>query len=349
MSGCPKINDDTQNALKHVVEQAAGQNTAQISVRPPLTFQSNRLYDVWVNGRHLIAKEFLKPEEEPDAPAREFRALQLLEPLDIAPRPVFYDSEIGPIVVYEFMDGEMWDRKRPLPHELAQLAQLFAKMHAIPTESVGLARDVPLTALESRFRDSFVRYAAWTAAAFPAGQYAAAACFDLLAQFRTAAQELTEYPSIRSFCRLDNRFANVIRRPDGRLGLVDWEDSGLHDPARDLADLITHVNQEDLLEMDGWQPFFTPFLAARTPLDPTIQERCHLYLAILPVFWLAILLDAGVRKANGQDITGWHINGLPANERLRRYLARALAWPDMAFHKQLAALEKVDFFPTGIR
>jgi len=28
------------------------------------------------------------------------------------------------------------------------------------------------------------------------------------------------------FCRSDARFANVIARPDGRLGLVDWEDSG---------------------------------------------------------------------------------------------------------------------------
>ena len=348
MSGRPKINSDTQGVLKHVVEQAVGQNVPQISVRPPLTFQSNRLYDVWVNGRHLIAKEFLKLEEEPDAPAREFRALQLLEPLDIAPRPVFYDSEIGPIVVYEFMDGEMWDRKRPLPHELAQLAQLWTNMHAISTEELWLARDqyMLLTALESRFRDSFERYAEWTAVAFPSGQHAAAHCFDLLAQVRMAAQELTEYPSIRSFCRLDNRFANVIRRPDGRLGLVDWEDSGLHDPARDLADLITHVNQEDLLEMDDWQTFLAPYLATRTPFDPTIQERFHVHLAILPVIWLASLLDYGVRKANAQDITDWQINGLPANERLRRYLARALAWPDVAFHHQLAAFARIEFFPS---
>jgi hypothetical protein len=72
-----------------------------------------------------------------------------------------------------------------------------------------------------------------------------------------------------------------------------------------------------------------------------------LYIAILPVIWLALLLDAGVRKANAQDITDWRINELPANERLRRYLARAQAWPDMAFHKQLAALGQIDFFPCG--
>jgi aminoglycoside phosphotransferase (APT) family kinase protein len=339
------------NVLQHVLEQATGLKAAriQITIRPPLDFQSNRLYDVWVNGRHLIAKEFLKQDEWQDAPAREFQALQLLEPLDIAPRPVFYDPALAPVVVYEFMDGEMWDRKRPSPHELAQLAQLWTKMHAIPTEELWSARDqyVPLAALEPRLRDSFQRYAAWTAVAFTAGQDAAAHCFDLLAQIQTAAQELTEYPAVRSFCRLDNRFANVIRRPDGRLGLVDWEDSGLHDPARDLADLITHANQEDLLAMDGWQSFLTPFLAARTPLDPTIQERCHFYMSFLPVIWLTILLDAGLRKAIAQDLTGWRINDLPANERLRRYLARAQAWPDLAFHNQLAALDQIKFFPCG--
>lgn len=332
--------------LTQVIARAVGPKAAfRHSVRPPLTFQSNRLYDVWVNGRHLIAKEFLKPEAEPDAPAREYHALQRLEPLDIAPRPVFYDPALAPIVVYEFMDGEMWDRKRPSPHDLAQLAQLWTKMHAISTERLWLAHDdyLPLTALESRFRDSFQRYAEWTAVAFPAGQHAAAHCFSLLARVRMAAQELTDYPSIRSFCRLDNRFANIIRRPDGRAGLVDWEDSGRHDPARDLADLIMHANQEDLLAMDDWQPFLTPYLAARTPYDPTIQERLHLYLLLLPVFWLAILLDYGVRQA--QEMCGWQINGLPANQRLRRYLARALAWPETTFHGSLATLASIDFFP----
>jgi len=57
------------------------------------------------------------------------------------------------------------------------------------------------------------------------------------------------------FCRSDARFANVIARPDGRVGLVDWEDSGLRDPARELADLLHHPNQEDLIDAEGWQPF----------------------------------------------------------------------------------------------
>jgi hypothetical protein len=55
---------------------------------PPLAHHSNRLIDAWSGGQHLIVKEFLKPDEFDGAPAREYRALQLLAPLDIAPQPV---------------------------------------------------------------------------------------------------------------------------------------------------------------------------------------------------------------------------------------------------------------------
>jgi thiamine kinase-like enzyme len=133
------------------------------------------------------------------------------------------------------------------------------------------------------------------------------------------------------------------------LGLIDWEDSGLRDPARDLADLITHPNQEDLLHRNDWQAFLTPYLARRGQLDATIQARLHLYLAIFPIFWLAILLEHGIQKARKGTVSGWHTNRLPTNERLRRYLARAQAWPDMDFHQQLAALESIEFFLQGIR
>lgn len=334
--------------LKCVVEQAVGRNAAKISVRPPLTFQSNRLYDVWVNGRHLIAKEFLKPDELQDAPAREFQALQLLEPLDIAPRPVFYDPDMAPVVVYEFMEGEMWDRKRPSPSELTQLTEVWLKMHTVPNEDLWFSRGhhTSFQTLESRFHDSFQKYTEWTAVAYPAGQRSAESCLDLLTQFRTVTRELTAHAPALCFCRSDPRFANVIQRPDGRLGLVDWEDSGLRDPARDLADLITHPNQEDLLHLNDWQAFLTPYLAKRGQLDATIQDRLHLYLAIFPIFWLAILLEHGIQKAKTGTVSGWHTNRLPVNEQLRRYLARALAWPDLAFHSQLAALAQIEFFPS---
>ena len=225
------------------------------------------------------------------------------------------------------MEGEMWDRYKPSPSELAQLAKLWLKIQAVPAEGLWYSRGhhTSFQALETRFQESFKQYVEWTAVAFPAGQRSARYCLDLLAQFRTVAQKLDEHSPVLCFCRSDPRFANVIQRPDGRLGLVDWEDSGLRDPARDLADLIMHPNQEDLLEMDDWQAFLAPYLTVRSQLDTTIRDRMHLYLAMFPIFWLAILLDYGTQKAKTGAISGWEINSLPVNKQLRRYLARAQA------------------------
>ena len=54
--------------------------------------------------------------------------------------------------------------------------------------------------------------------------------------------------------------------------------------------------------------------------------------------------DTGVETTlNRLDET---INGLEANLRLRRYLARALAWPDRDLARELAGLGDLRFFPT---
>lgn len=318
----------------------------RISPRAPLGYQSNRLYDVWANGRHLIAKEFLRAEELQDAPAREFRALELLARFDIAPRPVFFDPALGPTVFYEFMEGEMWDRRRPIAADLSQLAEVWLKMNAVPTDGLWMSRGYERSfhEIEINLRARFQAYADWADAEFKPGRRAVGLCLDVLNKSRAATNELAECKPLLCFCRADPRFANVIARPDGRLGWVDWEDSGLRDPARDLADLVTHPNQEDLLSLDEWQAFLQPYLAVRGQLDPQLAHRMHLYLAIFPIFWLTVLMNQGVKLARTGRLANWTINGLPANERLRRYLARALAWPQVEF--QLETLANVEFFPA---
>ena len=128
------------------------------------------------------------------------------------------------------------------------------------------------------------------------------------------------------FCRSDARFANVIARPDGRVELVDWEDSGLRDPARELVDLLHHPNQEDLIDAEGGQPFLDRYLPGRSA-DTGFGERVRGYLALFPVFWLGVLLTEGLRRAASGTLQGWLINDLEPNQRLRRYVARGLAWP----------------------
>ena len=88
-----------------------------------------------------------------------------------------------------------------------------------------------------------------------------------------------------------------------------------------------------------------PYMAVRVESDPHLPRRMHLYLAIFPIFWITLLVEDGVRRASIGQLANWGANRLPANERLRRYLARALAWPRMDFSDQLAALTDVAFFP----
>ncbi|MBI3742521.1 MAG: hypothetical protein HY257_12315, partial [Chloroflexi bacterium] len=111
-----------------------------ITRRPAIGHQTNRLYDVRAQGKHYIAKEYLQSGEESDCARREFDALHLLAPLDLAPQPIFFEPARGAIVIYEFLEGEMWDRRKPAPNELRALARAFLKLHELPTTDLWLSR-----------------------------------------------------------------------------------------------------------------------------------------------------------------------------------------------------------------
>jgi aminoglycoside phosphotransferase (APT) family kinase protein len=307
--------------------------------------QANHLYDVWADGRHLIAKEYLSAVEL-DAPLNEYRALRLVESMDIAPQPLFFDPSVGPVVVYQYLEGAMWDRRVPPAAELASLADLWVALHALPIQDLwigrGQARNSP--ALVARLRAPIERYAAWAAQCGDGPhREAARVCVQALERGVAVGLPLIPQAAPLCFCRSDARFANVIARPDGRVGLVDWQDSGLRDPARELVDLLHHPNQEDLLDADGWQPFLDRYLPSRSA-DTGFGERLRGYLALFPVFWLGVLLTEGLRRAAGGTLQGWLINDLEPNQRLRRYVARGLTWPAIDPTGRLNDVADVTFF-----
>lgn len=339
------------DTLPALAARAAGlsTDTTRITPRAPLEIQANRLYDAWDGDRHLIIKEYLLPAEQHDAAAREFQALRLLAPLDIAPQPVFYDPALGPVVIYEYMAGHMWDRRPPTATGLAALAQTWLKMNSMPSEHLWLSHghEQPLDQIVTRFQAHFQAYSNWVEAEYAPGKPAAEMCLALIERRREVLDELAQAQPVLCLCRADPRFANVIQRPDGRIGLIDWEDSGLRDPARDLADILTHPNQEDLVAPDAWQAFLQPYLAERAARDAGLIRRAHLYQALFPIFWLTVIINQGPRLAEAGRWENWMINGLPPNQRLRRYLARALAWPQADFAPELKRLEETHFFPSS--
>lgn len=345
-----------QETLIALVGQITGLPHTQIrlSVRTPLSIQSNRLYDVWAGNQRLILKEYLKEPEFNDAPRREFDALHLLEPLDIAPRPLHRQPPkppFGPIVLYEYMEGSMWDRRKPSAQELGQLADLWLQINSLSTEGLWMSRgyERSLTDTLARFHATFCAYRDWVETTFPPARQAARLCLDLLEKCGPVVRELESIEPSLCFCRSDPRFANVIARPDRRLGLVDWEDSGLRDPARDLADILLHPNQEDLLEKNDWRAFTEPYTAGRAKTDPGMADRAHNYELLFHAFWLAALIRSGLERARTNRLMGWQVHEMTANQRLRRYLARGTAWPKTDFTDELESLIGIAFFPGQSR
>jgi hypothetical protein len=244
----------------------------------------------------------------------------------------------------------MWDRRCPSPDELAALAETWLRLHAIPAEHVWESRTLSLSMVVryASFKQRFLAYRDWTERAYPAGQDGAAFCLDVLERRWPQVYELEDLGKLeppRYFCRSDARFANVIARPEGRLGLVDWEDCGIRDPAREVGDLMHTANQEDIVGPEQWQAFLRPYLGALTPRDPHLPRRIELYRSNYPIYWLAAMFREGMRRAESGELGSWRINGMSPNLRMRRYLARALAWPNGEIAEQLAGLAGVDFFP----
>lgn len=324
-------------------------SAVRVEPRARLAHQRNNLYDAWAGERHMVVKEYFKRDEE--APVREAGAMRLLAPLDIAPQLVLchatVESDFGPFVVYNWMEGEMWDRRRPTPQELGRLANLWLVLHEFPTEDLWMSPGYghSLQASGEQFMSRFQQYAAWVRAEYPAALPVIELGLHLLERAYEAATELEHLRPVFRFCRADARFANVIERPSGRLGLVDWEDCGLRDPARDIADLLTGANQEDLLTWTDWQAFLQPYLAGRATTDAELERRMELYLEVFPILRLTILVSYGLQRVQTGQLASWEINDMAPNLRLRRYLARALAWPKHDFAGEFDALAGLTFFP----
>src|SRR5262249_11985097 len=132
-------------------------------------------------------------------------------------------------------------------------------------EDLWLSRGMERTGEEiaMQFATSFQMYAEWTEVNFPQGHRAASYLQKLIEQRLGLVDKLFGMKAVSCFSRADPRFANVIGRPEQRLGMIDWEDSGLRDVARDVADILVHPNQEDLLSWNEWQAFLEPYFAER--------------------------------------------------------------------------------------
>ena len=290
--------------------------------RPSIDLQSNDLYDLKNGDHHFILKAYLKEDELEEAPRREFQSLTLLQSTNLAPKPIFFDATAGPFVIYEFMAGEMWDRKRPSSHQLQELAEAWLTINTLEHEKPWLARGSQYPIRFDWVQKRFAEYVAWAETAVSNPKPIIHRLNRSLKKVEPIFHKIDSVSPKRLFSRSDPRFANIIGRPNGRLGIIDWEDSGWHDPAYAAADLLLHANQEDLLTLDEWEVFLRPYFHERTKDDPKIEQRFAWYMAALPFFWLALFLKLSRHHHTSGTYDTWQINQLPADERIGNYWRR---------------------------
>ena len=85
----------------------------------------------------------------------------------------------------------------------------------------------------------------------------------------------------------------------------------------------------DVLDAHGYpNQTLSTQVRALTPTDPALPRRVKLYELLAVTLWLGWMAERVVNEAAAGPVQSWTMNTMPAEERGRRFVARALAWPE---------------------
>ncbi|MCB0114381.1 MAG: aminoglycoside phosphotransferase family protein [Caldilineaceae bacterium] len=258
-----------------------------------------------------------------DRAGREWNALHVLAEagLSIAPRPILLDREryAWPVVVQSWVDGEAMQEP---PHADADWEALLAHLrtvHALTADRI--QRPLP----------NVVLFAATVGDAFAAIDWQ----LDLLPPAERPPQLVTlledlhrcRFPSwdapALTLCRADPNIRNFIRR-DGPWVSVDWEYSGLGDPAFEIADLIAHIAHLEV-PAERWHWFVDRYVGGEQHADP-LRTRIETYLPLMLVWWVVRIArylhetERGLDKRLVAPEPGWRAT---KEQQLSVYFERA--------------------------
>lgn len=219
---------------------------------------------------------------------RQYDAQLAFSLLGLAPRPIWFDKEpenlAWPLLVYPWAAGATPTGAEP--GTLTALACAAAAVHA--ADAGTLTRYAPhAMSLQSwwQVQGQTAETVARRLAAIPelGGPFAA------LAE-RARANVAAALPlwAGAGLVTVHGDFAleNVLAGEGGRVILLDWEMSGLGDPALEVARFLAQTP----LDLPGWEDaWLAEYLAAFD--RPGLAERIATYRALLPCEWLCRLLD----------------------------------------------------------
>ncbi len=163
---------------------------------------------------------------DPAACEREFKLLQVLSRLDFpAPRPLFLDRAGGPFggptVLMSRLPGKPLLAPLDVADYIAQTAQMLARLHRLPIDELGFLHDQrvhierDLAESDESERDDLLR----------------TVCAAAAAEWPGVAQA----SSLRVLVHGDYWPGNLLWNRGRLVGVVDWEQSRLGDPASDVA------------------------------------------------------------------------------------------------------------------
>jgi hypothetical protein len=246
--------------------------------------------DVERLGKSLDAVVKLYPDAGYVRGRRQYDAQMAFSPLGLAPPPLWFDKEpenlAWQVFVYPWAEGETPTGAEPgVP---AALARAAAAVHA--SDAGTLTRYAPhAMSLQSWWQVQSVTAEGVARRLAQTGTEGAANAFAALAQ-RAAALVSAALPLWAGAGLVpvhgDLALENVLVQEGGRVLLLDWELSGLGDPALEAARFLAQTP----LDLPGWEDaWLAEYLACFD--RPGLAGRIATYRALLPFEWLCRLLD----------------------------------------------------------
>lgn len=320
-----------------LIERAMSVEEGGIAVQRVRGGANNAIYRVRVDRDDYACKLFVADKRY--RAQREYAALQLLDRagLDVAATPILIDETCAvlpfPVVAYRWIEGQTV--KPPLSDlQMSAILGSIQAFHALAPENSS----------DSRLRDAWFhwfsfdtylaelneflnKYGEWLGSNDEDGKslfarltYLVESCIATVSRSRVNPSR--EKISLR-LAHMDPNLANAIWDGEQRLRWVDWEYSGLGDPALELADLRWHIALVDVPEeRHAW--FRKHY--QRPGNDDEFEERLEIWDRILVTRWTFLIAWLLWSAHNGPDrlrLTMPKENSAAIRSRLLRTIERA--------------------------